>query len=311
MISIVIPNLNGLVHLKACYDSLLSQSFKDFEIILVDNNSTDGSIEFTEKNYPLIKIIRLDSNTGFAKAVNAGISRSGTEFVLLLNNDTACDPEFLSEMMKGFKRRDTGSVACKMLNFNDRTYIDDAGDFIKKRGSPYARGYGEKDKSQYDKEEYIFGACAGAALYKKEVFDKVGLFDEDFFAYYEDVDFSFRMQMAGYKCFYNPKALCYHKRGATTDMKDGYRTMLCEKNLIALRLKNYPLGMLISNLPFFWLVRARRYFLFLIRHSPQLFFSAVKGFFMGILEIPKSLKKRPQIQSGRKVSIEYLESILK
>jgi len=315
LISIIIPNLNGLEHLKVCYDSLLQQSVKDFKIILVDNNSSDDSVKFTERNYPEIVVIKLNSNTGFAKAVNTGIIYSfenyNSDFVLLLNNDTECDKHFLEEMLKGFKEKNVGSVACKMLNFYDRKKIDDAGDFIKSKGSPYARGNEEIDTGQYDKKEYIFGACAGAAMYRKEVFDTVGFFDEDFFAYYEDVDFSFRLQSAGYKCFYNPGAICYHKRGATTISMSEFQTMLCEKNLIAVRIKNYPLSTFIKSFPFFQLVRIQRYYRFYRDHSSKLFWAAVKGYVKGLSEIPKSLKKRKEIQKNKKVNIEYLESIFR
>lgn len=311
MISVIIPNYNGAQHLKACFHSLRDQTYKEFEIILIDNNSKDDSVKFTEENFPEVRVIKMNYNSGFAKAVNEGIRNSRGEYLLLLNNDTECKIDFLAQMISGFKNPDTGSVACKMLNFYDRTTIDDAGDFIKLRGSPYARGNGEKDEAQYEKKEYIFGACAGAAIYKREVFDKVGYFDEDFFAYYEDVDMSFRMQSAGYKCFYNPEAICYHKRGATTASMTGFETMLCEKNLIAVRLKNYPLSMLIKCIPFFMIVRAKRYYLFLARHSYSIFKSAVIGYLKGLKEIPKSLRKRKAIQRNRIVSTDYLESILK
>lgn len=289
----------------------MMQSYQDFKVILVDNNSSDDSIEFTKQNYPRVEVIKLLYNTGFAKAVNEGIKASNSEYVLLLNNDTECDKNFLDEMLKGFKAKDIGCVACKMINFYDRTKLDDAGDFIKRKGSPYARGYSETDSKQYDKEEYIFGACAGAAIYKKEVFDVIGYFDEDFFAYYEDVDFSFRMQLAGYKCLYNPKAICYHKRGATTSAVSGFQTMLCEKNLVALRIKNYPLPLLIKWFPFFALVRVKRYLLFWRDESFSLTKSAVKGFFKGLTEIPKSLKKRKKIQKTKKVSNKYIESLFR
>lgn len=311
MISIVIPNYNGMEHLETCYNSLSKQTYKDFEIILVDNNSKDDSVKFTEKNYPDIKILKVNYNSGFAKAVNGGIKISIGEFTLLLNNDTECKEDFLEEMLKGFRDKDTGSVACKMINFYDRSIIDDAGDFIKLKGSPYARGHGEQDIGQYDRHKYIFGACAGAAMYKREIFYELGFFDEDFFAYYEDVDMSFRMQIAGYKCYYNPKAVCYHKRGATTKTMTGFETMLCEKNLIAVRLKNYPFLTLLKCSPYFMIVRIKRYYNFLTKHSSSLFMSAVKGYFKGLLEIPKSLRKRKFIQKSRTVSSEYLENILK
>ncbi|MBK8981152.1 MAG: glycosyltransferase family 2 protein [Ignavibacteria bacterium] len=315
MISVIIPNLNGQHHLKTCFDSLRAQTLNDFIIVLVDNNSSDDSVKFTEENYPEIRIIRNKVNNGFAKAVNQGIQYSldeiNPDYIILLNNDTECDKDFLKEMINGFKNKDTGSVACKMLNFTYRKLIDDAGDFIKMKGSPYARGFGDTDIGQYDNPEYIFGACAGASAYRSEVFSTAGNFDEDFFAYYEDVDFSFRLQLAGYKCFYNPKAIVYHKRGATTKSREGFQVMLCEKNLIAIRLKNYPLPMLLTGLPFFCIVRVKRYLLFLINESFSVFISALKGYIKGIAEIPASLRKRKSVQKTRVVSGEYLKSILR
>ena len=315
MISVVIPNYNGVSHLKECFESLFRQSYKDFKIFLIDNNSLDNSVAFTKRNFPDVEILSLDSNTGFAKAVNVGIKHSledeRIEYIVLLNNDIECDENFISELIKGFKTNDTGSVASKMLNYHNRDIIDDAGDFIKKKGSPYARGHSEKDVGQYDNEEFIWGACAGAAIYKREVFEEVGFFDEDFFAYYEDVDFNFRMQLVGYKCYYNPKAVCFHKRGETFKDMTGLETMLCEKNLVALRIKNYPLNILLKWIPYFLVVRIRRYYGFIRNYSYKVFWSAVKGYLKGLTEIPKSLAKRRKIQRQMKVTPEYIESIFR
>lgn len=311
----MIPNYNGLKHLEDCFSSLMKQTERNFRIILVDNNSSDDSVKYTKEKFPEVEIISMDHNTGFAKAVNSGIRRALTDdsckHVLLLNNDTECDPMFVHEMLRAVSAPDAGSGACKMLNFHDRGMIDDAGDFIFHLGSPFARGFGEKDNGQYDKEEYIFAPCAGAAIYRAGVFREAGFFDEDFFAYYEDVDFGFRLQLLGYKCYYNPKAICYHKRGATTSSFSGFQTMLCEKNLVALRIKNYPLSLYVSSFPFFALVRVKRYLIFLFRHSPSLFLSAVKGYIMGLSEIPSSLRKRSEIQKNAKVPASYLKSILR
>jgi len=196
-----------------------------------------------------------------------------------------------------------------MLNYYDRKKIDNCGDFIKKGGSPYARGHNEVDIGQYDKEEFIFGACAGAAFYKIKIFQTVGFFDEDFFAYYEDIDFSFRVQLMGYKCFYQPKAVCYHKRGATTKYNIGYQTMYCEKNLIALRIKNYPTFLLLKWSILFFIARFRRYYRFIRFYSFNLFYMAVKGYSMGLLQIPSSIIKRNRIQKSRNVSVSYIENL--
>ncbi len=313
MISVIIPNLNGVQHLKTCFESLRRQTKKDFKTYLVDNNSSDSSIEFIQNNFPEVEIFKLDSNKGFAQAVNIGIKHSlkdaEVDYIVLLNNDVECDKNFINELSNCFISGDVGSGACKMLNYFDRTIIDNAGDFIKKRGSPFARGHAEKDNGQFNKAELIWGACAGAAIYKREMFERVGFFDEDFFAYYEDVDFNFRMQLAGYKCYYNPRAICYHKRGSTSKSKTGFETMLCEKNLIAVRLKNYPFNILFRWIPFFIARRIQRYFLFIRDHSFKVFLSAVRGYLWGLIEIPKSLAKRGNIQKQIKVTSEYIENM--
>jgi hypothetical protein len=162
---------------------------------------------------------------------------------------------------------------------------------------------------QYDKQEYVFGACAGAAAYKREIFNEIGFFDEDFFAYYEDVDLSLRMQLGGYKCFYNPKAVCYHKRGATSVNISGWQTMLCEKNLIALRIKNYPASLYLKLTPLFVIGRLKRYYGFLRAKQYKVFKGALKGYVLGLLNFPKSLIKRKKIQALKKVDNQYFYSV--
>jgi len=316
LISAVIPTYNGLQHLQVCFDSLKNQTIRmhtQVKVVLVDNGSSDSTREFVKTNYPDVELISLDKNYGFAKAVNEGIKFSlkdeNISHILLLNNDIECSENFLEEMLEGFIDDTVGSVACKMMNYYNRNIIDDAGDFIKLIGSPYARGHAEEDKGQYDTPEYIFGACAGAALYRKEIFNKIGFFDEDFFAYYEDVDFSLRSQLAGFKCYYNPKAVCYHKRGATSGYTSGWQTMLCEKNLVALRIKNYPLSLYIKLNPLFLVGRLKRYYGLLRAGNYKVFRSSIKGYLLGLLQYPRSLLKRRKVQSLKKMDNKYINSI--
>jgi GT2 family glycosyltransferase len=174
LISIVIPNYNGLEHLKTCYVSLKKQSIRDFTVILADNGSEDESVNYTIEQFPDSAIIKIGYNSGFAKAVNEGIKYSvnnlNNEFIFLLNNDIELKPDFLEIALNSFKNEPNASIlAVKMLNYFNRDVIDDCGDFIKAGGgSPLARGHSEKDTGQYDKTEFIFAACAGAAIYKKE-----------------------------------------------------------------------------------------------------------------------------------------------
>ena len=315
MIDIIIPNYNGAEELKICFASLEKQTYKDFNIILVDNGSTDNSVEFTKSNFPRHQIIMLDKNFGFAKAINAGLRFSlainNSEFILLLNNDIELKEDFLANGIETFERlKDVSFIAVKMLNYFNRDVIDDCGDFIKANGgSPFARGHGDIDKGQYDKLEYIFGACAGAAFYRKDVFNKIGLFDEDYFAYLEDLDFSFRLQLAGYKCYYNPEIVCYHKRGETSKKIEGLNIRLSEKNLIALRLKNYPMFIYLKYTPLFFIARIVRYYKFIKLHPPVIIKSAIVGYLKGLSEIPKTLRKRRAVQKTKCVSTKYIESL--
>lgn len=173
-----------------------------------------------------------------------------------------------------------------------------------------ARGHGEKDNGQYDKSEYIFGPCAGAAFYKPEIFKNIGFFDETFFAYYEDIDFSFRMQLAGYKCFYQPKAVCYHKRGGTSSIAThGFQTEMCERNLVLMRVKNYPLSLYILYQPLFFLARIKRYYSFIRYHSFTIFLRALRGYIRGQFLWFTKIGERFKIQSNKKVSAEYVKSL--
>jgi GT2 family glycosyltransferase len=318
MISIVIPNYNGNEHLKTCYESLKRQTYKDFSVILVDNGSTDSSVAYTKSEFPEGKAVEIGYNSGFARAVNEGIKLSqkelNSEFIFLLNNDIELANDFLETVISTFKKNpDVSVVAVKMLNYYNRDIIDDCGDFIKAGGgSPLARGNGEKDAGQYDNEEYIFGACAGAAIYKSEVFRRAGYFDETFFAYYEDIDFSFRLQLLGYKCFYQPKAICYHKRGGTSSVAThGFQTEMCERNLVLMRLKNYPLSIYLLYQPLFLVARFLRYYGFVKYHSFSLMLRALKGYAKGMILLITKIPERFEIQKNKVVTASYIKSLFK
>jgi GT2 family glycosyltransferase len=316
MISIVIPNYNGLEHLKTCYQSLKNQTVQDFVLILVDNGSGDDSVAYTKSFFESAVVIELGYNSGFAKAVNEGVKYSRTnlksEYILLLNNDIELTNDFLERALSGIEKyTDASMAAVKMLYYYDRSVIDDCGDFIKRNGgSPMARGHGEKDTGQYDKEEYIFGACAGAALYKAEIFDNAGYFDESFFAYYEDIDFSFRCQLQGYKCIYLPRAVCYHKRGGTSSVAThGFQTEMCERNLVLMRYRNYPLSIYILYQPLFFVARLKRYYSFVRYYSVSLMFRAFRGYLRGQIALLKKLPDRFKIQKKRTVSVSYIKGL--
>jgi hypothetical protein len=308
-VSIITPNWNGLIHLKGCFDSIRHQTVKPLETIMVDNGSTDGSLEYVRKSHPHVHIIGLSRNYGFAYAVNRGIEFARGEFIALLNNDTELDSRWLEEMVFALNNDPTlGSVACKMVNFYDHTLIDSAGDRLTRFGSPYSRGYRERDGASFSRRELVFGTCAGAALYRKEVFTTIGQFDEDFVSYYEDVDFSFRAQLAGFKCLYVPEAVCYHKRGATSSNSASYPIRMQERNLTAFYIKNFPLVILLGQLPFILASRVRR-----VYRSVRAGWGRPtwQGLVQGLALVPRMLKKRRSIQRSRVVSIGYVNSLMR
>ena len=260
MISIVIPNYNGNKYLKECLDSVYHQTFKDFEIIIIDNASTDGSYEWL-KEYKDIKFKQLDKNYGFSRAVNEGIYLAKGEYVLLLNNDTIMEVDFLEEILKEMKAQ-TFAVCSKMIRYHQPELIDDAGDEYTLMGWTRKRGDG-KSIEMYTKSEKIFSACAGAALYRKKVFEEIGYFDESFFAYMEDVDISYRARIYGYDNRYCAKAKIYHIGSATSGSRyNAFKVRLAAKNNIYVPYKNMPFVQLIINMPFLLLGYLVKYLFF-------------------------------------------------
>ena len=307
--SVIIPNWNGLAHLESCLDSLSQQTRPPDETIVVDNGSTDGSIPFITSRFPWVRVVPLQENMGFAFAVNRGIEAANGEFIALINNDTALAPLWVETMVEALKANDhAGSAACKMLRFFERSIIDAAGDVLTRSGSPYSRGSEEPDDGRYNSREWVFGACAGASIVRKEVFRKIGLFDEDFISYYEDVDFAFRAQLAGFRCLYVPEAICFHKRGATSVALSGYAARFQERNLTCLYVKDFPALLLISKLPIILASRVRRLFRLLLAGSGM---HAVRGTLEGVTLAPKMLAKRMAVQRTRTSSIAYLRTLMR
>ena len=252
--TIVIPNYNGIKYIEACLDSVFAGTQTDIEVIVVDNASTDGSLEIIKEKFPQIKLIENTINTGFCKAVNQGILASTTPYVILLNNDTVVDLAFVHELEKVMDNDKTlFSASAKLISLYEKDKIDDAGDFYCALGWAFARGK-NKNSQLYDKDCNIFASCAGAAIYRRELLneDKVGLFDENHFAYLEDIDIGYRARIKGYRNYFASKAIVYHAGSATTGSRyNSFKTKLASKNSIYLISKNMPLLQIIINMPFF------------------------------------------------------------
>lgn len=252
-ISIIIPNFNGEKYIANCLDSVLKSEFKgSMEIIVVDDASSDGSLAILE-SYSTIKCIINKENSGFAKSINTGIRASQGEFCLLLNNDVVVDEKFVAALYHFIVSKDKAfSVSSKMVRYYERDKLDDAGDFYNLLGWAYKRGDGAP-VSRYNKPTKIFSTCAGAGIYRSQVFNEIGLLDESFFAYLEDVDLSYRALINGYSNYYTPLAICYHIGSATT--ADGqkyspFKVQISARNNISLAYKNMPFFQLLVNSPF-------------------------------------------------------------
>lgn len=310
LISIVIPNWNGKRFLADCLDSIRKQTHKQIETIIVDNGSKDGSVEFLKEHYPEVKLITYEVNTGFAPAVNAGIRAATGHYVSLLNNDTIVEPLWVEELVKALDEHpEVGSVGCKMLSYEDQTILDGVGDGYRRGGLPGRIGHREKDIGLFDKPRYILGACGGAAMYRRELFDDIGLFDDDYFAYLEDVDLGLRAQSAGYKCLYVPTSVVYHLGCGTTG--SGYSPLvvkLSSRNNWNTIVKNIPMPLLIKFLPhiIYW----QAFYLAVVTLRGGQLWPWMVGTFQAVCMLPNMLKKRAAINKRRSVPLEYMESII-
>ena len=240
-----------MAYLDGVLSGLECQTVKDFEVILVDNGSRDGSCAFAAASYPWVHLIELPENFGFCRAVNEGIKASRSPYVLLLNNDIEVTDNFIEEMTAAISRH-TNAFSCsaRMIQFHDRDKLDDAGNYYCALGWAYARGKG-KDIRTYEKEEKIFASCAGAAIYRRKIFDKIGYFDEEHFAYLEDMDVGYRARINGYENWYAPKAMVYHVGSGTSGSRyNQFKIRYSSRNNIYLIYKNMPLVQIILNLPF-------------------------------------------------------------
>lgn len=249
-VTVVIPNYNGKHFMKPCLESLEKQTCRDFKIIVVDNCSTDGSMEYMAEYYPNIEVLPLDKNYGFSHAVNIGIRHASTPYVILLNNDTTVDEHYIEEMIHAIERSPRiFSVSSKMIQMYHPDLIDSAGDLYTLMGWGVCRGTG-RPTSNYTVPDNIFSACAGAAIYRRELFLKIGFFDEAHFAYLEDIDVGYRAKIYGYRNVYCPTALVYHVGSGTSGSKyNSFKVKLSARNSVWLNYKNMPLLQLILNAP--------------------------------------------------------------
>ncbi len=238
--TVVIPNWNGRAWLPGCLRSLGAQELAPLEVVVVDNGSDDGSVDYLRAEHPGVTVLALERNTGFAHAANRGLYAARGKLVATINTDVVLAPDWLSRMAGALSGRpDVAAVACKMLDLNDPRLVYDAGDILRRDGVCEQRGRFARDDGRWDAPGEVFGACAGAALYRRSAVTSVGGFDERYFAYLEDVDLALRLRLAGWKCVYEP-VVAFHAAEASSDRLPGGHMYLVERNTLVLVAKAFP-----------------------------------------------------------------------
>ena len=232
-VSVVIPNWNGRDWLGPCLAALGDQELAPAEVIVVDNGSHDGSLEYLRDAHPEVVTVALGANTGFAHAANVGLGRSSGEFVALVNADVELAPDWLARVA-GALDRDPGAaaVACKMVSLSDPSLIYDAGDILRRDGVCEQRGRFTRDDGRFDTPGEVFGACAGAALYRRSALESLGGFDERYFAYLEDVDLALRLRLAGWRCRYEPVVARHAGEGSAHQLPGGHHLLVARNTIV-------------------------------------------------------------------------------
>ncbi len=309
LVSVVIPTWNGRHHLEVCLPALFRQTYTPFEVIVVDNGSHDGTLAWLARKWPSVRVVALHRNYGVARAFNEGVKAARGAFVALLNNDTEPEPNWLAALVEVFNRHpEAGMAASKIRLWDDRRRLHAAGDYYTRSGRPGNRGVWEVDEGQYDVEADVFGPCGAAAMYRRELFDDVGLFDERFGSYLEDVDLAWRAQRAGWRCVYTPGAVVYHKISATGG--GPLASFYTGRNWIYVLAKDYPAPLL------------RRYWRQILHEQWNVTREALRawrgaaararlrGQVMGLLGIPRMLLARREVTARTRVSVARLDSLL-
>jgi hypothetical protein len=294
---VVVPNWNGRRWLDGCLRSLLAQTLADHEVVVVDNGSSDGSLSYLAGEHPRVRVLALGANTGFAHAANVGMEAAAAELVALVNTDVVLAPDWLERMTAALQSDSgTASVACKMLQLADTATIYDAGDVLRRDGACEQRGRFMVDDGRWDEGGEVFGACAGAALYRRSAVVGVGGFDNRYFAYLEDVDLALRLRLAGWRCRYEP-AVAFHAGEGSSKRLPGGHHFLVTRNTVLLVAKWFPARWLgfVAYRQAAWLWHAARE-----RRLREHLSGLGAGVTLAVPALVGRLRRRP----GRRVAIE-------
>lgn len=303
-VSVVIPNFNGSAWLPGCLDALAAQTYGDFEIILVDNGSTDDSLRLVAERYPQVRVLGFGANVGFAAACNTGIRAANGEMIALLNNDTLARPGWLAALVDalGAAPSTVGGVTSKMLRMDDPAQIDDAGDTLSWHGFAHKRGHGQP-ADHFTEAEAVFAPCAGAALYRRSFLDVVGGFDSRFFAYLEDIDLALRGHLLGYEFEFVPAAQVLHKGHGSAMPQTAYVRAIT-RNRLLLFLKNIPLHLLARHVGH--LLYGQLYFAIAYRRP----LTVLAGYWDVLGLLPHIVKTHRWMRGHIIISVDELDALL-
>ncbi|HUU53491.1 MAG TPA: glycosyltransferase family 2 protein [Armatimonadota bacterium] len=308
LVSVVVPNWNGERLLPACLNSLRAQTFREVEIIVSDDGSTDGSVELLKKDYPEVAIVGSPVNRGFCEAANAGIRASRGEFVLLLNNDTELDPRCVEELARAMEANEQlGICAAKMVYFLDPTIINSAGHACRRDGVVVDIGRGERDGEWFDRPREVLGASGGAALYRRRMLQEIGLFDPDFVTSVEDVDLEWRAQWAGWRAQYLPTAVVKHREGISRGIEAPHSALIGLRNTINVWTKSWPASALLRHFPDLWRGWQGTTVSLIRRGYGGVLPAVVWGV---LVQMPRMLSRRRALRRGRNVSAGRFEELL-
>ena len=325
-ITVVVVNWNRRDLLRACLRSLAAQTDAEFDVVVIDNGSTDGSAEMVEAEYQSrpefrLFLIRNTENRGFCAANNQGIAAARGEFIALLNNDAEAQPGWLAALITAFDRPEIGMAASKILVWEDPARIDKAGHLIYPDGQNRGRGAGEPDRGQYDREEEVLWPDGCAAMYRRSMLDQIGGFDEDFFAYADDAELGLRGRIAGWRCRYVPDAVVRHHRGSTLGLLSVRRLALIERNRILLVVKLFPWSLVWMN-GFYLAARLAAGAWASIRGEGEVsrfpgvhgkavvVFALLKGNLSALALIPKMLQKRREVDRYRLLTPREVRALI-
>ncbi|WP_420629566.1 glycosyltransferase family 2 protein [Candidatus Leptofilum sp.] len=307
-VSIIVVNWNGRHHLNLCLSALFAQTYPNFEVTLVDNGSTDGSQTFVRDHFPDVRLIELPQNMGFARGNNVGIRASNADYIATINNDTKVAPNWLTALVETAEANpNVGMCAAKLLFWDRPDVINSAGICLDRAGIAWDRLGGHPNEISQTKPVPVFGASGGAALYRRTMLNQIGLFDEDFFAYLEDVDLAWRARLAGWDCLFVDTAVIHHHHSATAIEGSPFKNRLLGRNKVWTIVKNYPWQLLLLYLPAILLYDLGAVAVALLARRDV---SPLVGRLQAIPKLPAMWQKRRKIQQSRTLPLKELRALM-